>query len=85
MILKQRFADGRTAYTDIGNQWLYIQQPSNSFKELMAGYFKSGELGVDCIGFIEYGDRRVEPIFKTFPQWIYSNEGSLFMNLTYID
>jgi len=82
MILKQRFADGRTAYTDIGNQWLYIQQIASEFKDLAKEYFRSPELEKDCIGLIQYGDRKTEPIYKDFPQWIYSNDGQLFMNLT---
>jgi len=82
MILKQRFADGRTAYTDIGDQWLYIQKSADEFKELVKDYTRSPELEKDCIGLIEYGERKLEPIYTDFPQWVYSNDGQLFMTLT---
>lgn len=88
MILKQRFADGRTAYTDISDQWLYIQQNAEEFKDAVAHYFEGGEFEKDCIGLIQYGDRKTEPIYKDFPQWIYSNDGQLFLTLTsrqYVD
>lgn len=82
MILKQRFEQGRTAYTDIGEQFLYIQQNAPEFKELAAEYFRSPELEKDCIGLIQHGNRKTEPIYKDFPQWIYSNDGQLFITLT---
>jgi len=82
MILKQRFADGRTAYTDIGDQWLYIQKPAGEFKDLVKDFTRSPELEKDCIGLIEYGERKMEPIYIDFPQWVYSNHGQLFMTLT---
>ena len=44
MILKQRFADGRTAYTNIGEQWLYIQPAANEFQEMAKEYFRSSDL-----------------------------------------
>jgi len=82
MILKQRFSDGRTAYTDIGDQWLYIQKSADEFKDLAQHYIRSPELEKDCIGLIEYGEGKTEPIYADFPQWIYSNDGKLFMTLT---
>jgi len=82
MVLKQRFADGRTAYTDIGEQWLYIQKAASEFKELAQEYFRSSELEKECIGLIQHGDRKNEPIYVDFPQWIYSNDGQLFLTLT---
>ncbi len=81
MVLKQRFADGRTAYTDIGEQWLYIQPAATEFKGLAYEYLRSPEPEKDCIGLIQYGKRQLEPIFKDFPQWIYSNDGQLFLTL----
>jgi len=82
MILKQRFSDGRTAYTDIGDQWMYIQKSADEFKELAQDYIRSTELEKDCIGLIEYGERKIEPIYTDFPQWVYSNDGQLFLTLT---
>jgi hypothetical protein len=81
MVLKQRFADGRTAYTNIGEQWLYIQQNAKDFGDIRAHHFEGAIEEKDCIGLIQYGDRKTEPIYKDFPQWIYSNEGQLFMTL----
>lgn len=82
MILKQRFADDKTAYTDIGGQWVYIQQSATEFKEIAAEYFRNSELEKDCIGFIRHRDRETEPIYKDFSQWIHSNDGQLFMTLS---
>jgi hypothetical protein len=81
MILKQRFADGRTAYADIGNQWLYIQKAAAEFEELSKEFIRSPELEKDCIGLIQYGERQIEPIYADFPQWILSNDGQLFMTI----
>ena len=81
MILKQRFADGRTAYTDIGDQFLHIQPNATEFKELAADYLRSPEIEKDCIGLIQHGERQIEPLYKDFPQWIYSNDGKFFMTL----
>lgn len=82
MILKQRFADGRTAYTDIGDQFLYIQQAATEFKELAAEFIRSPEMEKECTGLIQHGKRQIEPIYVDFPQWIHSNNGQLFMDLT---
>jgi len=81
MILKQRFADGRTAYTDIGEQWLYIQQHAEEFKDAYVHHFAGAVTDKDCIGLIQYGNQKTEPIYKNFPQWIYSNDGQLFMTI----
>jgi len=83
MILKQRFQDGRTNYTDIGDDFMYTQFFADGFSALA----KSGEMNEqslkDCMGIIHYGvDKKQIPIYKDFPQWIYSNDGRLFMNLT---
>jgi len=82
MVLKQRFADGRTAYTNIGEQWLYIQQNAKEFQDTAAHYFEGSGAEKDCIGLIQYGNRQTEPIYKDFPQWVYSNDGQLFLTLT---
>jgi len=82
MVLKQRFADGRTAYTNIGEQFLYIQQNAVEFKDACAHYFEGRNFETDCIGLIQYGERKTEPIYKDFPQWVYSNDGQLFLTLS---
>lgn len=80
MVLKQRFADGRTNYIDIGSDWTYIQP----IAEEHAGYCDIDKMNEkergDCAGFICY-ERKHIPIFKDFPQWIYSNDGQLFLTL----
>lgn len=83
MVLKQRFEHGRTAYTDIGDNFLYIQQNAEEFKDACAHHFEGRtEFEKDCIGLIQYGERKTEPIYKDFPQWVYSNDGQLFITLT---
>ena len=85
MILKQRFEDGKTAFTDIGDQWLYIQRAAPEFKDIASDYFKNEDLEKDCLGLIRYGDRKTEPVYKDFPQWVISNEGKLFMTLVSLE
>lgn len=83
MILKQRFADGRTNYKDIGNDFMFIQPMADDFEMWAKDHFteKEQKMKEDCIGFICY-NKTSEPIFKDFPQWIYSNDGQLFMILS---
>lgn len=83
MILKQRFADGRTNYKDIGNDFMFIQPMADDFEMWAKDHFtdKEQKMKEDCIGFICYS-KTSEPIFKDFPQWIYSNDGQLFMTLS---
>lgn len=82
MVLKQRFTDGRTNYIDIGDQWMLIQSNAADFEERMKEYFKdAAPLKEDCIAFVSW-DKNEEPIYKCYPQWIYSNDGQLFMTLT---
>jgi hypothetical protein len=81
MILKQRFAEGRTNYIDIGSDWLYIQRDADVFKKEIDEHFINPQNAAGCIGLIRF-NQRVEPIYKDFSQWIYSNDGQIFMNLT---
>lgn len=81
MVLKQRFAEGRTNYKDIGNDWMYIQNAAqHEFNNILKDHFVNEANGKDCIGFICWG-KEIEPIYKDFPQWIYSSDGQLFMTL----
>jgi len=83
MVLKQRFSDGRTQFIDIGDDWMLIQQNAADFEMQKTAHF--GDLaathGKDVHAFICYGDRKTEPLYKGYPQWIYSNDGRLFMNV----
>lgn len=81
MVLKQRFADGRTNYIDIGEQWLLVQSNAEDFEIILKRHFKEVPITENCIAFICYG-KHEEPIFKYYHQWIYSSDGKLFMNLT---
>ena len=79
MVLKQRFADGKTHYIYIGNSWLYIQPASPLWPDEIESYFKDAKSD-GCVGFIQY-EKETEPIFDCYPQWIYSDDGKLFMTL----
>ena len=83
MVLKQRFSEGRTNYIDIGNNFMYIQKSCSTYSEYVGEHFTKSDDAKDCVGWIMYGDghRETEPIYKDFPQWIYSNDGQLFMTL----
>lgn len=81
MVLKQRFAEGRTNYIDIGSKWTYTQKFSKHFETHIEEYFTNVKNAKDCIGLIEYGEKEIEPIYEGFPQWIYSDDGKLFMTL----
>jgi hypothetical protein len=81
MVLKQRFADGRTNYIDLGNDFTYIQPVAEEFDAYSVIDKMSEVEKEDCKGFICYGEQKHEPIYKDFPQWIYSNDGQLFMTL----
>ena len=80
MLLKQRFAEGRTNVIDIGDDFMLIQQNAEDFEMRLQEHFKENELQKDCIAFVCYG-KKEEPIYKDFPQWIYTNDGQLFMTL----
>ena len=61
---------------------MYLQQNAEEFKDAVAHYFEGRtEFEKDCVGLIQYGDRKTQPIYKDFPQWIYTDEGKLFMTL----
>ncbi len=82
MILKQRFADGRTNFKDIGNDFMIVtrasQEDFNHYakKHCPPGHAEDEKL----ISFVLFG-KEVEPIYDDFPQWIYSNDGQLFLTL----
>lgn len=80
MVLKQRFADGRTNYIDIGNDFLYIQRNSPDFETLAQAELNTDAYRKACIGFVCY-DKKSEPIYEDFQQWVYSNDGQLFLTL----
>jgi len=82
MVLKQRFQDGRTNYTDIGDDFMYTEFFGDGFNDLCKRAGLNEQSKKDCIGFIHYAmDKRQIPIYKDFPQWIYYNDGQLFMTL----
>jgi len=81
MVLKQRFSEGNTNYADLGSSFVYIQVSNPDFERLLQTHLNTDAFRKDCIGFIMYGDNRTEPIYKDFPQWIYSSDGQLFMTL----
>lgn len=80
MILKQRFADGRTNYIDLGDSFTYIQPIAEEFNRYADVHKLNAKEREDCAGFVCNGQNEV-PIFNDFPQWIYSNDGQLFMKL----
>lgn len=83
MVLKQRFEQGRTQFIDIGNDWMLIQQNAVDFEMIKKEHFTgSDNLGNDVHAFILYGDRKQEPLYRDFPQWVYTNDGQLFLTLT---
>ncbi len=80
MVLKQRFAEGRTNYKDIGEDFMYVQKHSGEFDKLLHQHIDTEPYRNACLGFITWG-KDAEPIYEDFPQWIYSNDGQLFMTL----
>jgi len=83
MVLKQRFQDGRTNYTDIGDDFMYTQFMGDGFKDLAEREGMGEDAQKDCLGFIHSTmDKKAIPIYKNFQQWVYSNNGKLFMTLS---
>ena len=83
MVLKQRFQSGRTNYTDIGDDFMYTQFFGDGFGDIAKRAEMNEQDLKDCIGFIHYATYKKQiPIYKDFPQWIYSNDGKLFSTLT---
>jgi len=80
MVLKQRFSDGKTQFIDIGNDFLLLQPHSEEWVHNDIAMSK------DANAVIMYrdssGNHMEEWLYKDFPQWIYSNDGQLFLNLT---
>lgn len=87
MVLKQRFANGRTNYTEIGNSFQVETPASEGWSDTLN---KRNELcKTDVVAILSYNintgteDKTVhEPIYKDFRQWLYSNSGQLFLTLT---
>lgn len=77
MILKQRLRDGFTQFIDIGGNFT-ISTPANN--EWNPNESK------DVHGIVSYCDNngklQHEPLYIDFPQWLYSNDGQLFITLT---
>ena len=86
MILKQRFAEGRTHFIDIGNNFQIETPASPEWDKTWQGYstFKTDVVAVVSYSVNTQGEDRImhEPIYKDFSQWIYSNNGQLFLTLT---
>lgn len=80
MVLKIRYASGRTNYKDIGSDFQFVQRHSDDFDKFFEGEFQDKKMGEGCDGFIVF-EKDIEPIYNIFPAWIYSNDGQLFMNL----
>lgn len=80
MVLKQRFADGRTQFIDIGNNFVIIT-PAHENWNMQKVMNKEDVHSI--IEYVDYNSHlQVEPLYKDFLQWIYSNDGQLFLTLT---
>lgn len=84
MILKQRFAEGKTQFIDIGSNFLIVTKASAEYDSVSDRHFNGDKVWrKDVYAFIEYGEKGdIEPLFDDFLQWIYSNDGQLFLTLT---
>jgi len=86
MVLKQRFADGRTHFIDIGGNFQIETPVSPEWDKTWQGHamtFKTDVVAVITYSVNVNGEDKImhEPIYKDFPQWIYSNDGQLFKTL----
>jgi hypothetical protein len=83
MILKQRFANGRTQFIDIGSDFLVLTRANENWDMELTNYFgkENAPLSKDVHALIQYSERKTEPLYIGFPQWIYSNDGQLFQTL----
>lgn len=79
MILKIRFAPGRTQYIDLGNEFLFYEQQSEEYPGLLKDMGINPESEKDCIGVVSGKDST--PIYNCFVTEIFSNDGQLFMVL----
>lgn len=80
MILKQRLGDGQTHFIDIGNSFSII---TKAYKEWDNNTYKDAHSLISYMD--DKGVLRHEPLYKDFIQWIYSNDGQLFLNLGSVD
>ena len=77
MILKQRLADGKTQFIDLGNNFVIITSAAQDWSPM-----QSKDV-YQIISYMDYnGKLQHEPLYKDFLHWIYSNDGQLFLNLT---
>ncbi len=81
MMLKQRFDEGRTNYTDIGKDFMYTEFFGDGFDDITKQMGLNEDSKKDCKGVIHDGRGLQIPIYNVFPQWIYTNDGQLFMTL----
>jgi hypothetical protein len=80
MVLKQRFSEGKTHFIDIGDNFLLLQPHSDEWKHNNINMSKDAHA---VIMFTDiHGKSQEEWLYKDFPQWIYTNDGQLFLNLT---
>lgn len=86
MVLKQRFADGRTNFTDIGNDFQIETPASPEWGCALKNLDK--DFKTDVVAVLTYNINQAtsdhvmqELIYKDFQQWIYSNDGQLFLTL----
>lgn len=76
MVLKQRLQDGKTQFIDIGDNFLVITPYSKEWNPTQSKDIHS------VISYCDYeGKLQHEPLYKDFFQWIYSNDGQLFLTL----
>lgn len=82
MIFKQRFEHGRTNFKDIGSDFMIVTRASDEFQDIVNKHFHDGTDKKDIHAFLLYGEREIEPLYIDFQQWIYTNDGQMFLNLT---
>jgi hypothetical protein len=79
MVLKQRFAEGKTQFIDIGENFVIITPANENWNDVI-------KRDKDVHSVIEFtghnGKSQFEPLYTDFYQWIYSNDGQLFLTLT---
>lgn len=77
MILKQRLRDGFTQFINIGNNFTILTPANKDWNPAESKDVHS------IITYSDYkGTMQHEPLYIDFPQWIYSNDGQLFLTLT---
>lgn len=88
MILKQRFTDGRTNYTEIGSDF-QIETPASpewdaTMQSMGTAQYKTDVIAVLTFSVSEGTEDKLkhEPIYKDFRQWLYTDAGKLFLTLS---